>query len=312
MKLGLWNFEDKMLYMKNLVHLRYLALSLNEKVGPLKLKLFKHWNMQSFQVRGCSVILDSSNASTIWKMPLLRHFYLDGIPFTLEGSEVVHRNIETISWLRPKCCTEHLFTRIPNLKKLGIQGEMHFENENSDGFYNFVHLGQLEKLNIKGWDLKLPYSGIPWATSFLPNLKKLKFVETRLPWSDMRLIGMLPNLEVLKLINACVGEKWQPCEGGFRQLKRLVIESWSLEDWNAVDDHFPVLQHLELSDCRLLREIPIAFADIATLELIQLDSCLDSVSTSAKLIQDDQRSYGNGALLVRARNEVTSILFPRI
>nr|GMD34548.1 putative late blight resistance protein homolog R1B-16 isoform X1 [Ipomoea batatas] len=167
-----------------------------------------------------------------------------------------------------------------------------------DGFYNFVHLGQLEKLSIKRWDLKL-HSSIPWATSFLLNLKKLKFSETKLQWSELKLIGMLSNLKVLKLIHACEGKEWEPCEGGFRQLKRLVIESWTLEDWNAVGDHFPVLQHLELNYCLTLREIPIAFADITTLELIQLKYCLYSVLTSAKHIQDEQRSYGNDALLLR-------------
>nr|GLL36169.1 putative late blight resistance protein homolog R1B-13 [Ipomoea trifida] len=187
MKLGFWNIEDNMLYMTNLVHLRYLALSLSEK---------------------------------------------------------------------------------------------------------------LEKLSIKRWDLKL-HSSIPWATSFLLNLKKLKFSETKLQWSELKLIGMLSNLKVLKLIHACEGKEWELCEGGFRQLKRLVIESWTLEDWNAVGDHFPVLQHLELNYCLTLREIPIAFADITTLELIQLKYCLYSVLTSAKLIQDEQRSYGNDALLLR-------------
>ncbi|XP_019179400.1 PREDICTED: putative late blight resistance protein homolog R1B-13 [Ipomoea nil] len=303
MKLGFWNFEGEMLYMANLVHLRYLALSLSENVGSLKLKLFQHWNMQSFIVRGCSVILGSREASRIWKMPLLRNFYVDIIPFTLEASKVVHRNIETISWLRPKCCTEDLFTRIPNLKKLGIKGSEDFENENSDGFYNFVHLGQLEKLSIECWDLQLPYSDIPWATSFLPNLKELKFVCTWLPWSDIRFIGMLPNLKVLKLIYACEGKEWEPYEGGFRQLKMLVIESSCLEDWNAVGDHFPVLEHLELSCCCLLREIPIAFADITTLALIDLYKCRHSVLASANRIQDEQqRSYGIDALLVHSKN----------
>ncbi|XP_019164460.1 PREDICTED: putative late blight resistance protein homolog R1A-10 [Ipomoea nil] len=309
MKLGFWNFEDKMLYMANLVHLRYLALSINEKAGPLKVKLFEHLNMQSFIVRGCSVILDSSER--IWKMPLLRNFYADIIPFTLEASEVVHRNIETISWLRPNCCTDDLFTRIPNLKKLGVQGERRFDNETSIDFYNFVHLGKLEKLSIKDWHLKLPYRGIQWATSFLPNLKKLEFFWTYLAWSDMELIGMLSNLEVLKLIDACEGKKWETSEGGFRQLKRLVIKSRNLEDWNAVGDHFPVLQHLELSLCRILQEIPIAFADITTLELIQLNDCLDSVLTSAKLLQDEQRSYGNEALLVRSKYIRTTIKIER-
>nr|GLL39875.1 putative late blight resistance protein homolog R1B-13 [Ipomoea trifida] len=296
---------DKMLHMANLVHLRYLALSQSarEDVHLHKLKLFEHWNMQSFIVRGFGVILDSSEASRIWKMPLLRNFYVDIIPFTLEASEVVHRNIETISWLHPKCCTEDLFTRIPNLKRLGIQGELLFGYKNSDGFYNFVHLGQLEKLSIKLWDLKLPYKGIPWATSFLPNLKKLmKFFRTRLPWSDMKLISMLSNLEILKLIDACEGKEWEPCEGGFRQLKMLVIGSICLKYWNAVGDHFPVIEHLELTNCISLREIPIEFADITTLACIQLTYCPDSVLASAKRIQDEQQRYGIDTLLVRSKN----------
>nr|GMD93397.1 putative late blight resistance protein homolog R1B-16 isoform X1 [Ipomoea batatas] len=295
---------DKMLHMANLVHLRYLALSQSarEDVHLHKLKLFEHWNMQSFIVRGFGVILDSSEASRIWKMPLLRNFYVDIIPFTLEASEVVHRNIETISWLHPKCCAEDLFTRIPNLKRLGIQGELLFGYKNSDGFYNFVHLGQLEKLSIKLWDLKLPYKGIPWATSFLPNLKKLKFFRTRLPWSDMKLIGMLSNLEILKLIDACEGKEWEPCEGGFRQLKMLVIGSICLKYWNAVGDHFPVIEHLELTNCISLREIPIEFADITTLACIQLTYCPDSVLASAKRIQDEQQRYGIDTLLVRSKN----------
>nr|GMD36318.1 putative late blight resistance protein homolog R1B-16 isoform X1 [Ipomoea batatas]GMD36319.1 putative late blight resistance protein homolog R1B-16 isoform X1 [Ipomoea batatas] len=179
---------------------------------------------------------------------------------------------------------------------------MCFQNENSNGFCNLVHLRQLEKLSIKEWPIKLPDSSILWETSFLPNLKKLKFIFTTFPWSDIRLIGMLPNLEVLKLIDACQGKEWEPCEGRFRQLKRLVIESWCLENWNAADDHFPVLQHLELSGCSLLQEIPIEFANITALTLIQLNRCLDSVLASAKSIQDEKQIYGNEAFLVRSRN----------
>nr|GME03645.1 putative late blight resistance protein homolog R1B-16 isoform X1 [Ipomoea batatas] len=235
-------------------------------------------------------------------MPLLRNFYVERNSFSLEASEVVHRNIETIFWLRPKCCKEDLFTRIPNLKELGIQVGMNFENENSDAFYNFVHLRQLEKLSIREWHLDLQDRGIQWATSFLPNLKKLNFFKTELPWSNMRLIGMLPNLEVLKLKHACQGKKWKPCEEGFRQLKRLVIESKCLEYWNAVGEHFPVLERIELSDCDSLRNIPIEFADITTLVLIQLKKCRYSVFVSALCIQDEQRRYGNDGLCVRSKH----------
>nr|GMD31418.1 putative late blight resistance protein homolog R1B-16 isoform X1 [Ipomoea batatas] len=229
----------------NLVHLRYLALSTSEDAFSFDVKLFEHWNMQSFIVHSCAGILDCSQASQIWKMSLLRNFYVRAC-FSLETSE----------------------------------------------------LGQLEKLSIRGWHPKgILCNGIQWETNFLPTLKKLIFKGTGLPWCDMRFIGMLPNLEVLKLINACEGPKWEPSEGGFRRLKMLVIEEVFLNCWDAVGDHFPVLECLELRKCYWLQEIPSGFVDITTLALIQLKSCEDCLLASAKRIQDEQHSYGNHALL---------------
>nr|GLL25315.1 putative late blight resistance protein homolog R1B-17 isoform X4 [Ipomoea trifida] len=262
--------------------------------GPSQ-ELFEHWNMQSFIVHGA---LSYPVAYGIWKMPLLRNFCIQRID-SLGTLSVVHRNLESISWLDSKLCTKDLFTRIPNLKKLGICDG--YDENNLDCFYNFVHLGQLEELSIRRWKFNhIPCSDITWATSFLPNLKKLKFFSTSLAWSDMRLIGMVPNLEVLKLINAIASEDtmWEPSEEGFRQLKRLVIVDTYLERWNAVGDNFPVLECLELRNCYSLQEIPSGFAEITTLALIQLNWCQDSVLASAKLIQEEQyNNYGN-ALLV--------------
>nr|GMD36308.1 putative late blight resistance protein homolog R1A-10 isoform X1 [Ipomoea batatas] len=291
----------------NLIHLRYLALRYSKDIFPICfcLELFEHSNIQTFIVPGCRAIVDSSKAYGIWKMPLLRNFCVDRI-FSLGNSSFVHTKLEGISWLDSKLCTKDLFTRIPNLKKLGIDGG--YVENNLDCFYNFVHLGQLEELSIKEWSNfnHIPCSGIPWATSFLRNLKKLKFHRTWLAWSEIRLIGMLPNLEILKLIEACLDREWEPCEGGFRQLKRLVIESNNLRDWNAVGDHFPMLECLELYALDYLQEIPSGFADITTLALIQLNCCWDSVLTSAKLIQEEQYSnYGN-TLLVRSENIMVS------
>nr|GME15207.1 putative late blight resistance protein homolog R1A-4 [Ipomoea batatas] len=262
-------------------------------------KLFEHYNMQSFILRGAADTFDFFVASGIWKMPLLRNFCIQGIG-SLGTSSIVHRNLESISWLDSMLCTKDLFTRIPNLKKLGIYGG--YDKNNLDCFYNFVHLRQLEELSIRAWwNLNhIPCSGIQWATSFLPKLKKLKFFDTKLQWSDMRLFGMLPNLQVLKLINSIASEDrmWEPSEEGFRQLKRLVIEDVFFERWNAVGDNFSVLECLELRNCYSLQEIPSGFANITTLVLIQLKSCLDSVLASAKLIQEEQyNNYGNAVLV---------------
>ncbi|XP_019164493.1 PREDICTED: putative late blight resistance protein homolog R1B-17 isoform X2 [Ipomoea nil] len=287
----------------NLIHLRYLALRYSTNSDKyFSLELFEHWNMQSFIVHGA---LKYSMAYGIWKMPLLRNLCIQRID-SFGTLSVVHRNLESISWLDSKLCTKDLFTRIPNLKKLGIDGG--YDGNNLDCFNNFVHLGQLEELSIRKWlNLnRIPCSGISWASSFLPNLKKLKFFLTSLAWSDMRLIGMLPNLEVLKLKRAIARKDtmWEPSEEGFRKLKRLVIEYTCLKRWSAVGDHFPVLECLELHKCDNLQVIPSGFADITTLALIQLNWCLDSVLASAKLIEQEKYNYGN-ALLVRSENIMT-------
>nr|GLL39878.1 putative late blight resistance protein homolog R1B-16 [Ipomoea trifida] len=226
-------------------------------------------------------------------MPLLRNICIERIA-SLGTFSVVYRNLESISWLDSKLCTRDLFTRIPNLKNLGIDDG--FDENNIDCFYNCVHFEQLEKLSIKrSLHIHIPCYGTEWA-SFVPNLKKLKFYKTHLSWSDLTFIGMLPNLEVLKLKNAIARDArmWEASEEGFCKLKRLVIEDTYLERWNAEGDNFPVLECLELHNCHCLQEIPSGFADIITLTLIWLKSCWDSVMTSAKLIQEEQyNNYGN-------------------
>nr|GMD34580.1 putative late blight resistance protein homolog R1A-10 isoform X1 [Ipomoea batatas] len=282
--------------------LRYSANSVS--CNYFHLEFYEHWHMQSFIVTSAHATLDFSKASGICKMPLLRNFCIERI-ISLGNLSIVHRNLESISWLDSCLCTKDLFTMIPNLKKLGIDGEDNGKNI-LDCFCNFMHLRKLEELSIRDWGTlnHIPCSGIPWETSFLPKLKKLKFSMTNLAWSDMKLIGMLPNLEVLKLKRAIASEDrmWEPSKEGFRQLKRLVIEDRYFERWNVVGDNFPVLECLELRNCYSLQEIPNGFADITTLVLIQLNSCCDSVLASAKLIQEEQyNNYGN-ALLVRSEN----------
>nr|GLL35568.1 putative late blight resistance protein homolog R1B-14 isoform X3 [Ipomoea trifida] len=165
--------------------------------------------------------------------------------------------------------------------------------------YHPQQLAKLEKLSIRRlMDLNLFMCSIPWATS-LPNLKKLSLLKSNLQWSELSAISMLPNLEVLKLVDACEGPEWETSDGGFHRLKRLVIKKISLQYWNVVGDHFPMLECLEISKCYWLNEIPAGFADITTLALIQISRCGHSIVASAKRIQEKQNNYGNDALLVR-------------
>nr|GMD34588.1 putative late blight resistance protein homolog R1A-10 isoform X1 [Ipomoea batatas] len=223
------NVDKALNVFANLVHLRYVALFTDK---TFDVKLFEHWNMQSFIVSGDGVTLNSSEAYRICKMPQLRNFCIGGI-FALEISSVVHRNLENISWLDSKLCIKDLFTVVPNLKTLGVDGG--YYDNSVDCFYNFVHLEQLEKLSIRRWmNLNLVMCSIPWATS-LPNLKKLSFLKSNLQWSELSAISMLPNLEVLKLIDACEGPEWETFDGGFHRLKRYSLVAsakWIQEEQN--------------------------------------------------------------------------------
>lgn len=60
-----------------------------------------------------------------------------------------------------------------------------------------------------------------------------------------------------------------------------------------VSSHFPRLEHLVLSRLPYFEEIPLDFADIATLRVIEVKECADSVVVSAKRITEEREEiYG--------------------
>ncbi|KAG5628356.1 hypothetical protein H5410_000073 [Solanum commersonii] len=146
----------------------------------------------------------------------------------------------------------------------------------------------------------------------IPNLKKLGIL--MLDDSDtIQKCYCLDNLvhltqleklkvEVLKLKDhAFRGLIWKLSdedEDGFLKLKFLLLERMSLKQWEATSYHFPSLEHLVLTDCYLLEQIPFDFAEIQTLELIELHKCMRSVLISAEQIQEEQQSFGNDDLVI--------------
>ncbi|PHU11012.1 hypothetical protein BC332_17942 [Capsicum chinense] len=137
---------------------------------------------------------------------------------------------------------------------------------------NLVHLQQLETLGIKLCFNLLPAS----AKAFPATLKKLKLEATAPSWSYLDIIAKLPNLEVLKL-----------------------MRDDSLKYWKATDDNFPVLESLVLKECSYLKDIPTEFAEIHTLQLIELTRCLSELGESAARIQQEQEELGNNPVDVR-------------
>ncbi|PHT52020.1 hypothetical protein CQW23_06482 [Capsicum baccatum] len=286
----------------NLIWLRYLSLQCDENLD-IPQEICRLWNLQTFIVQGSHMgvsVITITFPEEIWGLMQLRHLkakrvYLPNPPSVSadKGSRMGFPNIQTISYLYPRCCTNEVILGIQNVKELGICG---YEIDSSAFLNNLVHLQQLETLSFILCFNRLPAS----AKAFPATLKKLKLRLTSLRWSYLDIVAELPNLEVLKLMtSACDGEEWHPNVRGFARLKLLLIENNNLKYWKATNDNFPVLERLMIRSCQKLKEIPIEFADIHTLQLIELRKCPPELGESAARIQKEQEDLGNNPVDAR-------------
>ncbi|XP_049379574.1 putative late blight resistance protein homolog R1A-3 [Solanum stenotomum] len=313
-------FSSFPLQILSLFLLRYLSFSTRNSFG-IPGGLCRLLNLQTFIVRG-PVISFIKFPELIWETTQLRHlklrnFYLPDPPSSsIDGeTNLFWPNIQSVSGLFPYCCTKKILSRFQNIKKLCIRGHVcdYGVDEEDMDLCHLVDLHQLETLSIKvdryqvsHWSSRFHKSPVyvPSAIHFPIKLKKLKLVGTRLSWEELNIIGQWPNLEVLKLKpNACRGLEWRPIGGRFPQLKFLLIEGTNLKCWKATNDHFPALEHLVIRHCFHLEEIPIEFADIYSLQLIELQNCTAKLLASTVLIQEEQESLGSKAVDVRSYND---------
>ncbi|KAH6767849.1 hypothetical protein C2S52_018832 [Perilla frutescens var. hirtella] len=292
-----------------LFHLRYLALNGSFKIPSTISNLV---NLQTLiihpkfclQKRHKRYGRKNNNAShfslplEIWRLQQLRHlvfFDLYMLPHPLDGPNLPLENLQTLLNVENLVWNEKILQMIPNVKRLGL---VYTSNEEYH-LHHLKHLHQLEKLEVNGcWG----FSWLGKNPTFPSTLKKLIFVGGGFPWTDMGIIGSLPNLQVLKLLDhACDSETWETTDEEFPQLKFLLIEKSGLRQWITQSNHFPRLECLVLRFCADLMEIPKDIGEIPTLEMIELDVSSHSLVESAKQISEDQRSYGNYALQVRVK-----------
>ncbi|PIN17541.1 hypothetical protein CDL12_09798 [Handroanthus impetiginosus] len=181
--------------------------------------------------------------------------------------------------------------------------------ENKNGNMLFDSLGKLsylENLKLQNDVFPCPPSegklaSLPQRYKFPSKLKKLTLSDTLLDWKEMSTLGMLENLEVLKLKdNAFQGERWRPEDGGFRALKVLHIGRTELVFWDASAQHFPRLRNLFLRHCGSLQKLPPGFAEVSSLQLVDLYCTTKSAAASAReirekklWIQGEQGTRGN-------------------
>ncbi|KAH6767902.1 hypothetical protein C2S52_018885 [Perilla frutescens var. hirtella] len=284
-----------------LLHLRYLVLSVNLSVLPSGFS--KLWNIQTLVVVTDAPTLDIK--ADILNMIELRHFKTNAsatLPKTNKSSKGAGEKIQTLGTISPESCTEDVFDRARNLKKLGVRGNLAVLLDKKTGSFDSLgKLGNLEKLKLLDDVFLVPPSGVhlrglPPAYKFPPKLKILTLSETSLDWHHMSIIGSLDKLKVLKLKdNAFNGETWEVTYGGFCHLEVLHIGRTNLKVWVASQHHFPRLKHLQLNNCEDLRQVPIELADVPSFLKLGLFRSRRAAASAKKIeakIKENDQKYG--------------------
>ncbi|PHU19335.1 hypothetical protein BC332_10486 [Capsicum chinense] len=121
------------------------------------------------------------------------------------------------------------------------------------------------------------------------KLRELTLSKFRLPWSEISIIGELPNLEILRLLSrAFEGNQWEVNDSEFPELKYLNLDNINISQWSVSDKAFPKLERLVLTKCKQLEEIPSHFGGAISIKSIEVNRCCWSVSNSALEIQRTQ------------------------
>lgn len=245
-----------------------------------------------------------------------------------EGKHKKLEHLHTITGVGPSWCKSEIFALMPNLKKLevvsdravGLETVLKIYDDESREFFlpseyrDNLRPDCLKKLDVvfdpdddESHDLFLSsrvrenfMPNKPANDDYFENLRTFPPTLTRLTlcglflnWEAMDIVGILPNLEALELKdNACghiSGTTWKLSRVVFSRVKFLSLRNMGFfKEWKAIDDHFPVLERLCLSHCRWLKKIPQKFADIPTLQVIELRNCSVNLAESAKQIQQEQ------------------------
>ncbi|XP_051115954.1 late blight resistance protein R1-A-like [Andrographis paniculata] len=271
----------------------------NARWKPVLSELHLLWNLQILKLHLYSLQSRVIFPDEIWEMTQLRHIEVYGNgailpdPHVCDEGFIILKTLQCLYEIWNFKCTKNVLERIPDLKTLKISYDSDYEpsvgSSDDHSLCNLIRHHNLSSLKIYG---------LPENIAFPSSLKELYLYGSicKIPWSGMSIIGLLPKLEKLDLVNATEGSEWNPGEGEFLRLKILYIVCNNLVQWEADMGNFPVLERLKLFHVSSLKEIPSGIGDIPTLRRIELIGCNIAAMNSAYEIWKEQQDVENEIL----------------
>ncbi|KAH6756724.1 hypothetical protein C2S53_000814 [Perilla frutescens var. hirtella] len=276
-----------------LVELRYLAITCNEKVPSSISKLGK---LQFLIVHQHLNIRYSDAAPSylpveIWDLKELKYLQIMGSDLPSGNIDDNHDLLPYLSKLlhvSSYSCTRSVFEGLPNLRKLGIRIELVPDAAADECLAYFDHVSLLERLEslkcvVVNPEFTCEAVPPPALPIFPLYLKKLALNGLGCSWKDMSKIASLEYLQVLKLrCNAFRGPKWDFGKYRFVKLQYLLIEdSDDLEILKVGHESFKKLEYLSLKHCYKLEELCWESAELSVSN-IELVDCSPLVEKQIK------------------------------
>jgi hypothetical protein len=271
-----------------LIHLRYLGIE-SDALKAIPHSIGNLINLETLNMKGTFL---NCLPKEIWKLRRLRNLYVSGpvsLPNDLDPEVEVLGNLQVLSTvsLKPQSSL-----RIPNVRKLGLWFASDESNtEVVDAVKSLHHLHRLRTLKIINCS---EYHCLRMSTLPLTITKiTLRIVRLKIR-RDMKVLGELPNLQILKLQSCLLSSKLHVFAGSFPQLQVLELENLKIKKWKQRRGAMPCLKHLVIKQCNELTMLPSNRMNLTAVRDVEV---LWSSSESAKMLQELQVKFGFNLLI---------------
>ncbi|KAL7098886.1 hypothetical protein ACP275_09G046900 [Erythranthe tilingii] len=278
-----YDFPEEIL---ELLQLSYLSITCDGDEIPPSISNLQ--NLEVLIVHRHHIVKSSPDSPVylpeeIWKIHKIKHLECVGMdlpePSSLDDSLTLEK-LSTLSGVSARSCTVKILSRIPNLKKVGIQIETEhgssfetFSFLNEDHFASLYEKFESFKCVVVNPRISPSHRFAPSIPNFPAKIRKITLSGCGFPWECMRSIASLPNLVSLKLRwHAFSGREWKTGDGEFPKLEYLLLEDLDLQKWEVKYNHFPQLMRLNVRHCYRLEKLRRDFAYVPAL-VMEVDDC---------------------------------------